>query len=86
MSKIKGEKVVYSGLKAGEMVSMNSDSEAGDTDLTEELVNLDLDSDWEGEDGDEQNSKENNSECDQEEIVCLSSQQKHLKLCIRKCL
>ena len=66
MPQIKGGKVVYSGLEEGEMVCMNSDSEGHDVDFAEELVNLDLDSDWEGEDGDVQNSKDNNSESDQE--------------------
>ena len=45
---IKGGKVVYSGLEAGEMVCMSSDSEGDDVDLAEELLNLDLDSDLEG--------------------------------------
>ena len=80
------------------MVCMNSDSEGDDVDLAEELVNLDLDSDWEGEDGDVQNSKDNNSESDKEEIGKSPSamkgensrmslpQQKCLKLCVRKML
>ena len=42
---IKGRKVVYSGLEAGKMVCMNSDSEGDDVDLSEELVSLDIDSD-----------------------------------------
>ena len=50
------------------MVSMNSDSEGDDVDLAENFFSLDLDSDWEGEDGDVQNSEANNSESDQEEI------------------
>ena len=54
MPQIKGGKVVYSGLEGGEMVCVNSDSKGDDVDLAEELVNLDLDSDWEGEDGDVQ--------------------------------
>ena len=49
---------MYSRLEAGEMVCMNSDSKGDDLDLTEELVNLDLDSDQEGEDGDVQSSKD----------------------------
>ena len=36
---------MYSGLEAGKMVCMNSDSEGDDVDIAEELVNLDLD--WE---------------------------------------
>ena len=59
---------MYSGLEAGKMVCMNSDSEGDDVDLAEELVSLDLDSDWKGEDGDVQNSEDNNSDSDQEEI------------------
>ena len=59
---------MYSGQEAGEMVCMKSDSEGNDADLTEEMVNINLDSDWEGEDGDVQNSEDNNSESDQEEI------------------
>ena len=47
MTWIKGQKVGYSGLEAGKMVCMNSDSEGDDVDLAEELVNIDLDSDWE---------------------------------------
>ena len=53
---IKGIKVVYSGLQAGEMVCINSDSEGDNVDLAEEFVSLDLDSDVEGEDRDLQNS------------------------------
>ena len=45
MPQIKGGKVVYNGLEAGEMVCMNSDSEGDDVDLAEEFVSLDLDSD-----------------------------------------
>ena len=41
---------MYSGVEAGQLVCMNSDSEGDDVDLAEELVNLDLDSDWKGED------------------------------------
>ena len=37
---------------------MNSDSEGDGADLAEELVNLDLDSDWEREDGDVHDSKD----------------------------
>ena len=64
----KGGKLVYSGLEAGEMGFMNIDSEGDVVDLAEELVNLDLDSNWKGEDGDVQNSEDNNSKSDQEEI------------------
>ena len=72
---------------------MNSDSEGGDVDLAEELDSLDLDSNWEGDDGDVQNGENNNSESDQEEIdksppakkgensSMSLSQQKCLKLC-----
>ena len=67
MPQIKGEKLVYSGLEAEKMVCMNSDSAGDDVDLAEELVNLDLDSDWEGEDGDIENSDASNFESDQEE-------------------
>ena len=67
MSQIKGGKVVYIGLEAGEKVCMNSDSKGDDVDLTEELVNLYLDSDLEGEDGDVQSSEDTNSESDQVE-------------------
>ena len=59
---------MYNGVEAGEMVCMNSDSKGDDVDLAEELVSLGLDADWEGEDGDIQNSEENNSESDQNEI------------------
>ena len=54
------------------MVCMNSDSKGDDVDLAEKLVNLDLDSNWEGEDGEVQNSEDNNSESDQEEIDNIS--------------
>ena len=43
---------MHSGLEAGEEVCMKSDSKGDDVDLAEESVNLDLDSDWGGEDGD----------------------------------
>ena len=94
----KGGKVVYSGKEAGEMVCMNSDSEGDDLDLAEELVSLDWDSDWEGVDEDIQNSEDNNTEGDQEQIDKSSpskkdwnssmslSHQKCLKLCVRKML
>ena len=59
---------MYGGLEVGEMVWMNSDSKGDDVNLAEELVNLDLDSDCKEEDGDVQNSKDSNSESDQEEI------------------
>ena len=87
---------MYSGLEAREMDCMNSDSEGDDVDFAEEIVSLDLDSDWEGEDGDVQNSEDSNSERDQEEIhksppamkgdnsSMSLPQQKCLKLCIRK--
>ena len=87
---------MYSGLEADEMVCMNSDSKGDNVDLAEELVNLDLDSDWIGEEGDEHSSEANNSESDQEEVDKsppakkgeISSmslpQQKCLKLCVRK--
>ena len=48
---------MYSGLEAGEMVCVNSDSEGEYVDLAEELVNLDLNSDWEREDATVQNKK-----------------------------
>ena len=60
----KGVKVVCSGLEAGEVVWLNSDSKGDDVDLAESLVNFDLDPDWEGEDGDVHNSKAKNSESD----------------------
>ena len=47
---------------------MNSDSKENDVDLAEDLVNLDLDSDWVEEDEDVQNSGDNNSESEQKEI------------------
>ena len=47
---------------------MNSDSEGDDVELAEALVSLDLDSDWEAEDGDVQNSEDNYFESDQKEI------------------
>ena len=50
------------------MVCMISVIEGDDVDIAEEFVSLDVDSDWEGEDGDVQNSKDNNSVSDQEEI------------------
>ena len=50
---------MYSGLEAGEMVCMNSDSGGDDVDLAEELVSSDLDSDWQAEDEDVQNSEGN---------------------------
>ena len=59
---------MYSSLETGEMVCINSESEGDDVDLAEEFVSLDLDTDWEGEDGDVPNSEDNNSESDQEEI------------------
>ena len=72
---------------------MSSDSEGDDVDLAEELVTLDLDSDWEGEDGDLKNSEDNNLESDQEEMeksppakkvrtqVCLSPTKLPKTLC-----
>ena len=80
------------------MVCIHSDSKEDDVDIAEELVSLDLNSDWKGEDQDVQNIKDNNFESDQEEIdkyplakkgenssISLS-QQKCLKLCVRKML
>ena len=64
---------MYSGLEAGEIVCVNSHNDGDDVDLAEEFINSDLDSDWEGEDGDVQNSEDNNSESDQEEIRQISS-------------
>ena len=52
-------------------------SEGDDVDLAEEFVNSDLDWDWEGEDGDVQNSEENNSESDLR-ISCLQRAWKHV--------
>ena len=57
MPQIEGGKVVYSGLEAGDMVCMNSDSEGDNVNLAEEFVSLDLDSEWVGEDGDVKNSE-----------------------------
>ena len=88
---------MYSGLEGGEMVCMSSDIEGDDVDFDDDLINLDLDSDWEGEDGDVQISEHNNSESDQEEIdksppakkgenSSMSLPPECLKLCVRKML
>ena len=68
MPQIKDGRIVCSGLEAWKMICMNGDSKRYVVDLVEVLVSLDLDSDWEGEDGGVQNSKDNNSEDDQEEL------------------